>query len=116
MVSTQEALESKYVSVDLVKRNVQRQAVIVSPGEYENTDYGRKLSLLVDYVGKQLKLRLNKDSVKGLDSAYGSDTQSWVGKSVVFTTYFVKGKEILLVNPLPPALSQPRMAMPEVVR
>lgn len=106
MVSTAEALESKYVSVDLVKRSVKRDAVIIGEGEYENTDFGRRLSVPVEYLTKALKLRLNKDSVKALDSAYGADTKHWVGKRILFNVTTMKGKEVIIVGAYPADIAQ----------
>lgn len=98
MVNTQEALESNFVTTELVKFSPSKKLVILDEGRYDETDFGRRLTLSVEIDGKKKQWRPNKDSIKNLQ-AFGLDTKNWLGKSVRLQNAFFKGKEIVIGTP-----------------
>ena len=100
MVDTKQALESEFVTVELVRESATKKLVVYDPGSYENTDYGDKLTLGVNIDGKKKKWRPNKDSITALQ-AYGADTVNWVGKLIALKIEKRNGKDCVIGYPEP---------------
>jgi hypothetical protein len=102
MVSTDEALESKYITADLVKASPTKKLVVVGQGSYEQATFdgetSRRLTIPVQIDSKDKLWRPNKDSVTNLRAAYGSDTASWVGKTAKLQTIRIQGKDSILAT------------------
>lgn len=99
MVDTKEATESKYINVDLVKESTSKVLVIVDGGQYEETQYGRRLTLKVNFEGKDKAWSPNKDAVKNMNEFFGStDSDEWVGKKVALGILAVQGKDTVIVK------------------
>ena len=97
-----EAMESQYVTVELVKHSNSRVALITSEGEFEEAERGRRLTLTVDIDGKHKFWLPNPTSVKSLVELFGSkESLNWIGKKVLLDTLRISGKDsvIVKVNP-----------------
>ena len=97
MVDVTKAMESDFLTVETVKSLEKLQAVILSEGSYEKTDYGEKLSLMVQIEKNREKIwRPNKSSVENLASSWGRDSKLWVGKTANLNIVKIQGKECIL--------------------
>lgn len=98
MVDTTEAMESQYLTADIVKGSPTKKCVIVDGGSYEDTVFGTKrLTLKVSIDGKQKIWRPNRDSVKNLRT-YGVDTTNWVGKTINLQIISIQGKDSIIAT------------------
>lgn len=95
MDATQYA-ETDYITAELVKQAKIKKAVIIGEVKAEATDYGEKLTCPVEIDGKRKTYRPNKDTIKNLISALGSDTKAWLGKTLILNVISVMGKESVL--------------------
>ena len=96
MVDATEASESAYINAELVRNSKTKIAIATGQGEYEDTEYGKKLTLPVEIDGKTKQYRLNKDSAANLISAWGKDTIKWVGKPIKLRVTKVQGKDCVI--------------------
>jgi len=116
MVDTGKALESEYVTAELVMNSPTKKAVFIDEGKYEQSDYGEKLTLHIGIDGKTKIYRPSKDTVHNLRAAYGVDSAQWVGKFVIFRIVRYKGKDVVLgdgvreMGATPSVTVQPRSA------
>ena len=105
MVDITEALESDYLTADLVNNLKERVGTIVSDGKYEDVEYNniksRRLTLQVDVNGRQKIWRPNRDSIKNLSGAFGRDTKLWMGKKIAFNVVSMMGKDSVIAIPAP---------------
>ena len=94
MTDTTEALESQYVNADMVNSSESKTLVVTGEGTYEDTKFGRKLTLPVEIDSKQKMWNPNKDSIANLNSAFGTkDTKEWVGKPIDLKVVRVMGND-----------------------
>ena len=100
MVDTSEAAESNYVNAELIDKSASKVGVIVGDAEYEETKFGKKLTVPIEIDFKKKTYRPNKDSAAALNKAFGTDSKSWLGKRIVFKTVKVMGKDSVLASPL----------------
>lgn len=98
MVDSTEATQSEFVSVDLVSQSPTKRCVVVDPGSYEESDYGRRLTIKVNIDGTVKRWRPNKESVINMQ-ALGKDTMDWVGKMVNFEIGLRSGKQAVIGKP-----------------
>jgi hypothetical protein len=102
MVDSREALESEFVSVDLVKQSMTKKMVIVDPGRYEDAEYQgekqKRLTLGVNIDGKLKRWRPNRESVENMQ-VIGADTMSWIGKLVDLVVEKRAGRETVIARP-----------------
>ena len=102
MVSTTEALESKYVTAELVKNSPTKKLVVIAEGNYEDVTYDnettRRLTIPVQIDEKDKVWRPNKDSVSNMRDAYGKDTSSWVGKTAKLNVIKMQGKDSVIAT------------------
>jgi len=102
MVGTDEALESKYVTAELVKNSISKKLVVISDGGYEEVTYenevSRRLTLPVQIDQKDRIWRPNRDSIANMRSAYGADTKSWIGKATKLQVVRVQGKDSVIAT------------------
>ena len=101
MVDTQEALESQYLTVDLVRSSKVKRAVVVDPGTYEeDMQKNKRLTVGINIDGKIKKWRPNKATVENMQ-ALGSDSSDWIGKVVQFRIERNQfGREMVIGAPL----------------
>lgn len=103
MVDVTEALESEFVTKDLVTDATEKKGVVTAGGSYETDEYdgkkNRKLTIGVDFNGKIKKYRPNKDGIKNLARAWGNNTESWVGKTILFSVVTLQGQERIQALP-----------------
>ena len=100
MVDATQAMESEYVTVDVVRNLTKKQLVITGEGSYEETDWGAKLTLPVQLEGgRDKKYRPNKDSAKNLAALYGRNSKNWLGKIIALSTIIIMGKECVIAVP-----------------
>lgn len=92
MVDVTEAMESSYLTADLVDASPTKQIFVIDAGSYEETEYGRRLSLKVEIDGKEKTWRPNRDSCANLAGAWGRDTKAWLGKPIDLSVIQVRGK------------------------
>jgi len=100
MVDATEAMESKYVSATLISASPTKTLIIVGEGKYDETDYGRKLTLPVEIDGKQKEWRVNKDTATNLNRAFGIDTKTWLGKNIKLNIVRMSGKDAIIGMPV----------------
>ena len=99
MVDVREAMESDYVTVNLVREAKEKTMIVISGGQYEETDYGRKISIDVQIEGRPKTWRPNKISVENISKAYGMNSEAWVGKSISLEIMKIQGKECVIARP-----------------
>ena len=99
MADISEALESNFLSVDVVKNSTTKKCVVVDPGSYEDDDFGnRKLSVKVNIDGKVKKWRPNISTVENL-RVFGMDTTAWMGKVIDLSVDKQGGRELVIGRP-----------------
>ena len=85
------------VTLELVRNSPTKRAIVLSGGAMkEMIDKKEKLSMLVEMDGRQVNWIPNKTSMKNVASAYGLETNGWIGKAVRFEEGIVQGKTALL--------------------
>jgi len=106
MVDTTEAMESQYLTAELVKESPSKRAHIIDEGAYEEVVFdgvsSRRLTMKVEIDGKSKLWRPNKDSISNLRNAYGKDTAQWVGKDILLQVIRIQGKNSVLAMPTTP--------------
>lgn len=88
--------ESDYITAAIVKASPSKKAVVISDAKVEETEFGERLTLQVEIDGKKKTYRPNKDTVRNLIEALGSETKGWLGKTVSFTVNSVMGKDSVI--------------------
>ena len=96
MVDVREAMESDYVTVELVRNLTDKVLTVISGGNYEETDYGKKLSIPVQIEGRPKTWRPNRMSVEALSRDYGMNSDSWIGKHIKLELQKVQGKDCVI--------------------
>lgn len=103
MVDVTEAMESQYLTADLVKESESKTIVIIDGGKYEDVTYdgvtSKRLSINVELDMKAKIWRPNKDSVSNLAEAYGKDSDKWVGKQAKLSVVKIHGKNSINAVP-----------------
>lgn len=101
MVSAKRAMESEYLTAKNVQDSLTKKLVIIGEGEYENTDYGVRLTLPVEIDGLKKKWRPSKDSCKNLArDCESDDTNDWVGKPVSLGLVSISGQDRVVAKGL----------------
>jgi len=85
MVDITQATESTYLAADVVEQSPTKIAVIVDGGNYEDGKFGKRLSMKVNMDTKEKKWNPNMTSAINMKNAWGSDTDTYVGKKVSLT-------------------------------
>lgn len=84
MVDIRQALESSYITVDLVRASPSKKCVILDAGEYVEAEYNgkkyAKFQFNVEIDGKTKTWAPNKDTLTSLYEEYGYDSKDFVGK------------------------------------
>lgn len=100
MVSTDEALESKYLTAETVKASPTKKLVVIGQGGYENQNFdgevSRRLTIPVQIDGKDKFWRPNRDSVTNCKTAWGRDTETWIGKVAKLQVIRIQGKDSIV--------------------
>lgn len=91
MVDTTEYIESEFVKAAQIPMGG-RKVVVTGPGDFVETKFGSQLLVQVEIGGQQKKLGMNKTNTRQVSEEFGIDTQSWVGKTLILTTFRVKNK------------------------
>lgn len=100
MVDATEAMESSFLTPDIVERSKKRKLVIISEGEYMNDKYGRKLTIKVNIDAKEKVWRPNKESVEKMSEAWGIETEDWIGKSAKLDVVLRNDKKTIIARPV----------------
>ena len=96
MVDSTEAMESSFLTVQIVKDSTTKKLVVLDQGSYETTENNeRRLSIVVNIDGKKKKWRPNKETVQNLQ-VLGKDTVNWVGKVINLQIQMRGGKEAVI--------------------
>ena len=102
MVGTDEALESKYVTAELIRNSPTKKLVVMEEGSYEEVTYenetSKRLTIPVQVDAKERIWRPNRDSIANMRGAYGNDTKSWVGKATKLQVVKVQGKDSVIAT------------------
>lgn len=111
MVDVSRAMESKYITAELIKESPTKKCVIIDGGEYVESTYDGKtferFQLNVEIDGKKKIWNVNKDSVKNISAEYGKNSTMWIGKVIQLSTASIKGKDTVIGMPaLMPKVSQ----------
>jgi len=107
MVDSTQAMESEYVTVDLVKSSKTKILVVVNPGNYEELDKKTKLVVGVNIDAKTKKWIPNRESVENLQ-VLGVDTVDWVGIKIGLAVEKRNGRESIIARPLATPKSKPK--------
>jgi glutathionyl-hydroquinone reductase len=81
-----------------VKASKTKKCVIIGDSYAEDTDYGMKMRVPVEIDGKKKTYTPNKDSVKNIIQALGSETKAWMGKTLTFNVISVMGKDSIIAT------------------
>ena len=104
MVDTTRAMESSYVTVDLIRESPTKKCVIIDGGEYVEAEYNGKkydkFQLTIELDGKRKSWSPNKDSVKNIAEVYGRDSNAWVGKIIKLRIMKILGKDVVSGSPI----------------
>ena len=88
------------VSIAGVKSAAVKTLVILSAGAMKAMPDGKqKLSMFVEFNGRQLGWIPNKTTLTALSAVYGKETNAWVGKKVSLEVGTVNSKEAVLGKP-----------------
>lgn len=105
MVDVTKAMESGYVTVDLVRESPTKKCVILDEGKYEETEYKgqkyEKFSLLVELDHKRKMWSPNKDTIKNISEEYGRDSIKWIGQIIKLSVGKTNGKDTVNGMPMP---------------
>ena len=99
MVDTTEASESNYVTIDLINESPTKEFVVIHAGEYEETLYGKRLTIEIEIDKKRKKYSPNQDSVKNLQAEWGTESENWMNKHGKFITAKMGGKDRIYATP-----------------
>ena len=103
MVDTTAALESPYITAELVKKSTSKKLVVLGEGNYEEVTFdgetSNRLTLPVEIDGKKKVWRPNKDSITNMNEKFGTNTASWVGKVAKLQTTRIQGKDMVIAIP-----------------
>ena len=103
MVDATEALESKYLTAEFVKKS-NKVLVVIGEGNYEEVTYEnettRRLTIPVEVDQKQKIWRPNRDSVSNLTMSYGKETKGWIGQKAKLQVMRIQGKDSIIAQPI----------------
>lgn len=103
MVDVTEAMESQYLTADLVKESPTKKIAFVEEGGYEevtfNNETSSRLTLSVEIDGKRKLYRPNRDSVSNISASFGKDSKEWVGKAASLQIVRIQGKDSIIATP-----------------
>lgn len=102
MVNTDKAVEGDFITADFVNNSPTKLCTPIDEGNYEDSDFGDRLTITVEIDGKRKKYRPNKDTVTNLRNEYGKDSKEWIGKLIRLKTVRFKGKDIVHGEPAGP--------------
>lgn len=105
-------MESDFINAELVKESPTKKLVFISAGEYQNSDFGEKLTFNVQMDGKNKQYRPNRDSVANLAQAWGMNSDNWIGKTATVSAVKTRGKDSVLALPATDAEGKP-LSSPE---
>ena len=100
MVDATEASESEFMNVDLIRNMPNPILVVITAGNYEVGEFGRKLVLNIEINNKNKKWTVNKSSASNMIKSFGSGTDGWVGKKAALTIIKVNGKDSIVAIPI----------------
>ena len=100
MVDATQAMESMYLNADFVKGSNTKIVAIINAGEYQESDYGTKLTFDVEIDHKKKIWRPNKDTCCNIADKHGVDTTKWIGQPITLTVIKVMGKDSILGVPV----------------
>jgi hypothetical protein len=105
MVDVTRAMESSYVTVDLVRESPTKKCVILTEGDYVDAEYQgkkyQKFEITVEIDGKTKSWSPNKDTVKNIFEEYGRNSKAWIGKIIKLSIGKIAGKDTVNGLPLP---------------
>jgi hypothetical protein len=105
MVDVSKAMESSYITVDLVRESPTKKCIILNEGEYVEAEYqGKKYTKFefdVEIDKKRKKWSPNKDTVKNISEEYGRDSSNWIGKIIKLSIGKIAGKDTVNGMPIP---------------
>lgn len=89
------------VNLDVVRSSPTKKATIVSGGLMREVEPGKvRLTLAVDLDGTIQQYTLNKTSIRNIALKHGTETLSWVGKSINLEIGTVNGRECVISKPI----------------
>lgn len=111
MVNVTEAMESEYLTADVVKNSLSKRITILDGGKYEEATFDGKtrerLTIRVGIDGKTKIWRPNRDSVKNLSSIYGKDSEDWKDKQALLQIMSIQGKDCIIATATTPPTPEP---------
>lgn len=99
MVDTTKYAEGNNLTVEVVKNSPSKQCVVIGEAKPETTDYGEKLTVIVEIDGKQKTWRMNRDSVKNMQEL-GLDSRMWNAAIVKLKIVSISGKDSIIGVPM----------------
>lgn len=98
-MDTTEFSQGQYITAEVVKQSPTKTGIIIDEALGENTDFGVKLQCKVNFDGREKIWRLNRDSVKNMQTL-SLDSKAWISTQVRFMVLNAKGKEIVVGVPM----------------
>lgn len=92
--------ESEYLNAELALKKVAREFQVMSDAKEEETKFGKRLTLDIDYGGSAKKFQPSRDSVKTMCDSAGVESKGWVGKRFTFQVVKVNSKDRVIVTGL----------------
>jgi len=83
-MDTKRFFESEYINVEAVKKAQKKQGIILNAGSSENTQYGDRFVINVQFDGQIKKYAPNKASWLNIVDKWGAVSDNWVEKHLRF--------------------------------
>lgn len=89
------------VTVNLVKRSTSKRLIFISGGAEFKSEFGKdRVKFLIEIDGRQLDYIPNKTSIGYLCSAWGTDSNKWMGNQAALKIETINGKEAVIASPV----------------
>jgi hypothetical protein len=100
MMDVSKLIQGDNITVDVIGNSKNAIGVILSNGSMVPTRFGKeKLRMLVEIDNVQKLWYPNSNSLKNIAAAYGTNSDTWVGKQVKFTVESFNGRFMVIARP-----------------
>ena len=99
MVDITKATESPYLTVDFIKKSTTKKAVIIDGGNYEDGDFGKKLTMRVSMDKKEKIWNPNRESANNMMMAWGKETNDYIEKIIILSLKEENKKTLIIATP-----------------
>lgn len=93
--------EGEYLSADIVEQSTSKTIVFLNSGEEKShAEYGTRAQFLVELDYKKKLYKPNRKSVGAMNTAWGTDSNLWVGKRAKVHVEVINGKRSIIAEPI----------------